>query len=419
MNYLKILFATIGLIIFISTVKSQDIKQWRGVNRDGIFHDQHLLDAWPAEGPELLWSFEELPEGYSSLCIVDSIIYLTGIKDTMDVCVAMEINGKIKWETEYGRAWNGSYPNTRCTPTYNNEKLYLSSGYGDVACIDAVTGVLIWQVKGYEKWDINFCLWGIAESPIVLGDKVFFNPIGAKTTTVALDKENGNVIWQSKSIKDSAAYVSPILAEYANKNLMINVASSNIYGTDLSNGEILWTFKYYDVNTPKWHANAPIINCNSAIFHDNRVYVTSGYNHTGVMLELNENGSKANLVWADTLLDTHHGGVVKVGDYIYGSNWINNNAGNWVCIDWKTGKKMWEEKWMSKGSIIAADGKLIIYDEKRGNVGLVEATPEKFNLISSFKIPMGNGPHWSHPVIHKGVLYIRHNKALMAYKISN
>jgi len=117
-------------------------------------------------------------------------------------------------------------------------------------------------------------------------------------------------------------------------------------------------------------------------------------------------------------LDVHHGGVVKVEGYIFGANWENNADGNWCCIDWKTGEKKWEEHWNCKGSIISAEGLLYIYDEKRGNVGLLKATPEKFDLVSSFQINQGNsGPFWAHPVIHNGVLYIRHTNVLMAYDI--
>ncbi len=417
---MKKLTALISIIILVLvSTKAQDIKEWRGQNRDGSYQVKNLLNEWPEDGPEILWSTEELPEGYSSYSIVDERIYTTGMRDTMDVCLALDLKGKILWETIYGRSWNGSYPLTRCTPTYDNGKLYVTSGFGDVACIDAASGDLNWKVEGFEKWDIVFNIWGIAESLVVFDDKVIYNPIGKKTTTVALDKENGKVVWESASIEDSAAYVSPIFARYAGKNMIINVSSNYIYGVDIDNGDMLWTFKYRDVNTPTWHPNAPIINCNSALFSGNRVYATSGYNHTGVMIELNEDGSKATQVWSDTLLDTHHGGVVKLGDYIYGSNWINNSTGNWVCIDWNTGEKMWEEKWNCKGSIIAVNDKLIISDEKRGMVGLLEGSPEGFNLLGSFKTPLGKGPYWTHPVIKDGVMYIRHNKALMAYKVSD
>ena len=408
---------TIILIVVIS-ISAQDIKEWRGQNRDGVYQAENLLTEWPEEGPELLWSVENLPEGYSSYSIVGDKIYTTGQRDTMDVCLALDLNGNILWETAYGRSWNGSYPLTRCTPTFDNGKLYVTSGYGDIACIDAGSGKLIWKVEGYEKWDIHFNIWGIAESVVVFDDKVIYNPIGKKTTTVALNKQSGDVVWESISINDSAAYVSPIYASYGGKNMIINISSNYIYGVNLKNGKILWTFKYSDVNRPTWHINAPIINCNSALFSGNRVYATSGYNHTGVMIELNEDGTNVKELWSDTLLDTHHGGVVKLGDYIYGSNWINNSTGNWVCIDWNTGEKMWEEKWNGKGSIISVNDKLIISDEKRGMVGLLNGSPDSFQLQGSFKTPLGKGPYWTHPVIRDGIMYLRHNKALMAYRIT-
>ncbi len=410
----------IFMVIKTSFVLAQNVTQWRGSERNGAYLEKELLNDWPVTGPEMLWSFEGLHPGYSSLCIVDNVIYTTGKKDSMDVCIALELKGKILWETEYGRAWNGSFPDARCTPTYNNGKLYLSSGYGDVACIDAKTGALVWQIKGMEKWDIRFWTWGCAESLIVLEDMVIFNPIGNKTTTVALNKEDGEVIWESESIHDSMAYVSPVVVEHANKKIMVNVSASNIYGVDLQDGEIVWIFNYYDLYTGKSkNADFPISNCNSPLVHDNRIYVTSGYDHCGVMLALKHGGTAVEQVWTDTIMDTHMGGVVKVGDYLYGSNWINNAKGNWVCLDWNTGAVQWEETWNSKGCIIAVNDKLILYDEKRGEVALTEASPEYFKLLGSFKVPLGKGRHWSCPVVQNGVLYIRHNNALMAYRITN
>jgi outer membrane protein assembly factor BamB len=148
------------------------------------------------------------------------------------------------------------------------------------------------------------------------------------------------------------------------------------------------------------------------------VYVTGGYDCGGMMLKMSDDGKNATIAWTDSVLDVHHGGVVLLDGYIYGSNWINNGNGNWCCIEWSTGKKMWEQSWNNKGSIIAAEGMLYIYDEKRGNVGLLKATPEKFDLVSSFQVKEGKtGPFWAHPVIHNGILYLRHNNALMAYDI--
>lgn len=416
------LIASLSLLLLLSSCNylkniSTDIVEWRGPNRTGVYQEPNLLTEWPEKEPDTLWTINGIPDGYASMSIVDDVIYTTGKNDSIDICVAIDMDGNLIWQTEYGRAWNGSFPASRCTPTFNDGKLYLSSGYGDIACLNATTGDIIWKVQGYEKFNINFNIWGCAESLIVLEDKVMFNPIGSKTTTVALNKETGGVIWESESIGDSMAYVSPILINHEDKNIIVNVSSNFVYGVNIANGEVLWTFKYYDVHTPLWHPNAPIINCNTPLYYNGRLYITSGYNHTAIMLKLIDEGKKAEMIWADTTLDTHHGGVVKVGNYIYGSNWINNGTGNWCCINWETGEVMWETEWHCKGSIIANNDILYLYDEKKGNIGLVQASSDSLQVINSFQVTYGNGPHWSHPVIYDGKLFIRHGKTLIAYDI--
>ena len=187
-----------------------------------------------------------------------------------------------------------------------------------------------------------------------------------------------------------------------------------VFGVDVSGGEILWKIANLKSVNFKWE----LIECVTPLYHNGMVYTTGGYDCGGILIKIGEDGKSADVVWTDKVLDVHHGGVVLVDGYIYGSNWVNNGDGNWCCIDWKSGEKKWEEHWNCKGSIISAEGLLYIYDEKKGNVGLVKATPEKFELVSSFQVTQGtSGPFWSHPVIHSGVLYIRHNNALMAYDI--
>ena len=259
--------------------------------------------------------------------------------------------------------------------------------------------------------------WGIAESLLIDGNKIFFSPGGPETMTIALNKANGNVIWRSASLNDKPGYVSPILINYAGKRVIINVSLGHVFGTDASNGEILWNVSHDQSSNPdmrKWE----LIKCTTPLYKDGMVYVTGGYDTGGMMIKIADDGKSAKVEWTDLVLDNHHGGVVLVNGYIYGSNWLNNKDGNWCCIDWKTGKKMWEETWNTKGSIISAEGMLYIYDERNGNVGLVKATPEKFDLISSFKVTPGStGPFWAHPVIHNGILYLRHTNVLMAYNI--
>jgi hypothetical protein len=135
------------------------------------------------------------------------------------------------------------------------------------------------------------------------------------------------------------------------------------------------------------------------------------------MLTLSTDGSEVEVKWSEGTLDSHHGGVVLVDGYLYGSNWINNGNGNWVCQEWETGKVMYEEKWHNKGSIIFADGLLYVYEEKNGNVGLVQPTPRGFKLISSFRVQEGTGPHWAHMSIYDQKLFLRHGEVLQVYNL--
>lgn len=401
---------------FLATyANAQVITEWRN-GRTGNYNETGLLKQWPENGPELIWYSDSLPSGHSSVSIAHNTIYFTGIIDSLEYLAALDLNGKLKWKIPFGKAWTSSFPESRSTPTIEDNRIYVASGWGDLACVDANSGKIIWSKRAGIEFEAKFESWGVSEALIIHDNKVYFSPVGKQTTTVALDKMTGELIWKSESIGDSLAYVSPILINYEGKQILINIAASYIYGLDVENGKIMWKFKHLTVKPPaeNW---APIIKCTTPLYEDGKIYMTGGYNHAGIMLKLNEDASDVQLLWADTVLDNHHGGVLKIGNYIYGSNWINNGNGNWCCIDWETGKANYETKWKNKGSIISNDGMLYCYEEKSGYIALAPVNPEKFEVMSSFKVPYGKGPYWSHPVIKDGILYVRHGGAIMAYQI--
>jgi outer membrane protein assembly factor BamB len=417
---------TITLLTFLIslTITTQSLAQkaneWRPENRTGVSAEKGLLKSWPEAGPSLLWLTQDLPAGFSSVTFGKNLMYLTGVKNDIDVLVAMDTLGKIKWQTPYGRSWKESYPDSRCAATIDGNRAYVTSGAGDMACIDATNGTIIWSLKASEIYKGTFAPWGIAESLIIDGDKLYYTPGGPQTMTIALNKNTGKLIWKTESLNDRPGYVSPILINYSGKKLLINVSASFIFAVDPVAGKIAWKVKHTDINAAKSFAvwdDAPAIKCVTPLYHEGRIYVTGGYDHGGIMLELTDGGKNAKVVWTDNVLDVHHGGVVLVNGYIYGSNWLSNADGNWCCIDWKTGQKKYEEHWKCKGSIISADGMLYIYDERSGNVGLVKVNPEKFDLVSSFRVTKGSGPYWAHPVIHNRKLYVRHGNVLMAFNI--
>jgi len=399
------------------SIPDQAISEWREEDRTGLSAEKGLLKQWPAEGPRLIWSNTELPKGHSSVTFGNNTIYLTGNDDKNDILVALDPYGKIKWKTPYGRMWEASHPESRCSPTVEGDKVYVSSGFGDLACIDGNAGNILWSLKASETYKGTYGSWGIAESLIIDGEKLYYSTGGPETMTIALNKNTGELIWKTESLNVPAAYVSPILLDYENYKLLVNVSPVYIYGVDVTDGSILWKINHMETLGKKDDEEGRQILCVTPLWHNNRIFFTGGYNHGSIMIDLTENGRKASVAWTNTDLDVHHGGVVLVDGYIYGSNWLNNGNGNWCCVDWNTGKTMWEEHWKCKGSVIFADGMLYFYEEKTGFAGLVKPNPEKFEMVSNFKVIAGSGPYWAHPVIHNGVLYLRHGEALMAYDI--
>ncbi len=317
----------ITLILFSSLIEAQKINEWRPENRTGVSAETGLLKSWPTAGPTLLWSCTDLAKGFSSPVFGNNTIYITGntgSNGAEDILFALDMKGKVLWQTVFGRAWTGSFPDSRATPTVEGNRVYCCSGFGDIACIDGTNGKIIWSYKGSELNKGTYGAWGIAESLLIDGNKVYFSPGGPETMTIALDKATGNVAWKSASLNDKPGYVSPIVLNYAGKKMIINVSLGHVYAVAASNGEILWKV-----------AHAPssdgddLIKCTTPLYKDGMVYVTGGYDTGGMMVKIADDGKSANVVWTDSVLDNHHGGVVLVNGYIYGSNWLNNSNGNW------------------------------------------------------------------------------------------
>lgn len=395
-------------------IGAQDIIEFRNNGRTGVFNETGLLKKWPENGPKMLWSIENLPKGYSSLSIANNTIFVSGNNNNIEELVAVDLNGNEKWRTPFGKSWEQSYPLSRSTATVDGDRLYISSGNGEIACINANSGEIIWSDKPSEKYSGVYHRWGIAESLIVLDNKVFYTCGGPQTNTIAFDKMNGEIIWKSESFNDAPSYTSPLLIERKGKKIIVNLTENFIFGFQPEDGKILWKFDFGKYAGGKDRRNNQI---NTPLYKDGKLFVTSGYDHKSVMLNISEDLSSVSLAWVDSTLDVHHGGAVLLDGYIYGSNWLHSGMGNWVCLNWETGKVMYETEWENKGAIIAAEGMLYCYDEKRGNLALVKADPKEFKVISSFKIELGSGPHWGHPVIKDGILYVRHENALMAFDI--
>jgi len=396
-------------------IQAQDA-QWRGANRDGKYSDTGLLKSWPKAGLELILKKDGMAKGYSSPILYEGMIYLSGKRQDKDVLTKLDKQGNIRWETVFGKAWNQSYPETRCTPTIEDGRIYIMGGLGTVVCMDTEKGEIIWQVNTHEEHGGEFHRWGMTESLLLTDNAVISSPTGEQTAVVALDKKDGSLLWKSEPQGGVRSYVSPLLIEHNGTRMVLITSSEDIMGVDPETGEVFW--KVDLVTKYGFGGGSRRNNTNTPVFHNGEIFTTSGYDASAVMIKLSEDGKKAKVKWSNDVLDTHHGGVVLHSGYLYGSNWLNNGNGNWVCLEWETGKVMYEKKWRNKGSMIYADGLLYIFEEKTGHIGLLEPSPDGFKLISSFSPEGGTGPWWAHMTIYEKKLFMRHGPTLFVYDIA-
>lgn len=418
----KVLFSVLlGTVVCTGALAQVTPYGWRGPEHNGYYPDKGLLNQWPEAGPQMVFETEDAGKGYSTPLVVNDRVYITGLNEdgTREVFQCYNLQGKKQYTVEYGNPWKQSYPETRTTPAIVDGKAYVISGMAEIVCINIADGKILWKVDGGTKYQRQTGMWGTSECPLVFDDKVIYTPCGNQTAMVALNRNTGEEIWKTRPLNEKSGYVSPIMIEYKGKRQIVGSTNQTAFGVNPDNGEIMWT---YDDWGPRHTGQGGRDNIapNSALYKDGRIFFCHGYNINGFQLQLADDLKSVKLTWRNETLDTHHGGYVLVNGKIYGSNWISNNDGNWCCVDWNTGKTDYEEKWTGgagKGSIVAADNKLYIYDERRGFVGLVKPDPAKFDVVSKFRVAKGSGPYWAHMSIDKGVLYLRHGEYFAAYKI--
>jgi outer membrane protein assembly factor BamB len=416
---MKLTYSKLILLFFFSaasfSVVNGQLYEWRGPGRTGIYNETGLLKKWPEAGPKLLWETAGMGDGYSSVTVTDDAVYVSGRKDNSDVLFSLSPDGKKNWETIYGNAWMTNHTGSRCTPTYYNGNLFLVSGSGDIVCVGK-DGKIKWSKNHYSLYEGSPLKFGISESPLVVDNIVIASPGGKKASMVAFNISDGKVVWETEPLDQGPQYVNPKLIEYAGKKMIINVMGKDIIAVNAKDGKILWKVDYAAANAATGrvmenHAITPI-------FRDGCILIANGYNWVSLKLKLSADGNSVEKIWENRNFDPQMGGIVLLGNYIFGTNHMSKPVGTWTCVDWTTGKTLWNEKWNTQGSIISADGMLYLFEEKTGRVALVKPDPAKLDIISEFQITKGEGPFWAHPVISKGRLYIRHGEALMVFQVN-
>jgi outer membrane protein assembly factor BamB len=385
--------------------------QWRGKNRDGISPDTGLLKEWPAGGPKLAWKATGLGGGYAGFSFAGDRLFTLG--DQADACMVMALEvatGKPLWSTKVGKPLGGfgkpEWDGPRCAPATDGTLVWALGQFGDLVCVEAATGKEVWRKSLTADFGGPLQQWGFAGCPILDGDLVLVVPGGKKGLVLALNKATGATVWQSQEITDSAHYSSPVVAEIGGVRQVVVLTETSVAGIAVAGGKLLWK-----AARPGKVAVVP-----TPIVRDGLVFVSSGYGVGCNAFKVTAADGKfqAEEAYAGKQMVNHHGGLVLVGDHLYGAD-----ENSLKCIEFKTGKEVWKDKCVGKGSIVFADGNLVVRSERgAGTIVLVEASPAGYKEKGRFDQPdRSNRNSWPHPVVFGGKLYIRDMDVLLCYDV--
>lgn len=382
---------------------------FHGPARDNIVRETGLLKQWPASGPQMLWRFTDCGRGYACVSVAENTLFTSGDFGDQEMVLALAMDGRLKWKAPNGKAWKGAQPGARTTPTFSDGLVYHLGPHGNLSAFNAATGEQVWTTDIREKFDAPFRTWGYTENLLVDGGKLLCMPGGTKGRVVALDKKTGRMLWANMTIEDRAAYCSPILAVHEGVRQYITLARETVLGVDMETGKLLWSHP---------HESTCDQNVTSPIYHQGRIFVSSGHKSGARVIKLPAPTGSCQEDWFGTRLDNCHGGVVLIDGYLYGSGCRLYNKGL-LCVEFATGKIMYQAEEIGKVSLTWADGLLYCYDND-GEMLLVNATPKAAKIVSRFKLPRRDTEHTlTHPVVCGGRLYLRQLENLFAYEIND
>jgi outer membrane protein assembly factor BamB len=404
------LAAVLGGVTVTHAAPAFDWPQWRGPDRTDISAETGLLKKWPDGGPKRLWLYNEAGLGYSGFSVVAGKLFVMGTKDGKEELQALDVNtGKRLWSAEIGpmfqNDWGGG---PRGTPTVDGDRVYALGAQGNLVCVNAAGGKLLWKTS-MADFGGKVPNWGYAESPLVDGNMVLCTPGGPNGALVALDKMTGKVFWQSKEFTEPAHYSSIIAVNHNGARQYIQLTMKNFVGINAMDGKLLWKCDWPNGRT----AVVP-----TPIFHDGHVFITSGYG-AGCSLTKIGPGNKTEEVYANKNIVNHHGGVILIGDFLYGYS----DGKGWSCMNFKTGEVAWADKTLGKGAIAYADGMIYCLEESSGTVVLAEASPKGWSEQSRFKLDpqttqrSPRGRIWTHPVICNGRLFLRDQEYIYCHDV--
>ena len=423
------LFVVVTIAIVFSTAtdtksRADDWPRWRGARLDGVSREMALLNPWPKNGPTRIWHVG-LSGGFSSVAVADGKVFTQTKQGNQEIVLCLDAaTGKELWRYGYDANYEshvsftgGPRPDSRtgprATPTVDGDRVYTMGATGILVSLDAKTGKRIWQREmlrpagQYRVTNDNpfyppggVPMHGVSSSPLVVGDRLFVAPGGPSGKTLAaLDKNDGRTVWEA--LDDGVGQSSPIWAEVAGSPQLIFLTATRVVGVAPRDGSLLWSYP--------WKTNFDL-NIATPVYADGQVFISSNYGKGGALLRLT-NKSEPELVWESLSMQNHFSTSVLYDGHLYGFSGTRLR-----CVDVQTGKLLWDNIGMGMGSVLVADGHLIVLGEQ-GQLVLAKATPTGYTEISRVQVFDDETLTWTVPVLSGGRLFIRHQNGLAAFDL--
>jgi outer membrane protein assembly factor BamB len=370
-----------------SALFAADWPQWRGPERDGVSSEK-VSTTWLADGPKVLWR-ASVGTGFSSISVSEGRMYTMGNTNNQDTVWCFEAgNGKTLWQHTYtaqlGPQWYEGGPGA--TPTVRDGQVFTISKWGDVFCLDAAKGTVIWR-RDLRGDGVKPNRWGFAGSPLIWDDKVILN---AGTAGIALDRATGRVVWSNGT--NVAGYASPTRFDAGGRECVLVFAAKHLVALDPQTGRELWR-QFWETD---WDTNNT-----DPLVHGGRIFLSSFSRGCGLLSV--RDGTPA-IVYTNKVLRIHLSPGVVGGDYLYAFNGEAKQETDLHCLHLPTGELKWARKDPVFGSLIRAGDKLIVLSDK-GELLLAEASPADFKPLARAKVL--SGLCWTPPALANGRLYVR------------
>lgn len=377
---------------------------FRGPNRDGRYDEMAILTSWPSGGLKPLWK-QPIGVGFASFVIADGRAFTIEQRRRQELVAAYDVaTGRELWT----RPWSAEFTDStgdgpRATPTWDDGRLYALGATGELRCVDAKTGAVVWGRNILSENGASNLQWAMAASPLIVDDKVIVLPGGpAGKSIAAYNKMTGAPVWKSQS--DPQAYVSPMLMTLAGRRQIVVVSSSRVLGLVPEDGSLLWSYI--------WDTDMGI-NVSQPIQVDkNRFFISAGYGKGAALVEVTGGGNSfaTKTVWENINMKNKFNSSVLHEGHVYGLD-----EGILTCVDVNTGARKWKGGRYGYGQVILASGHLIVSTET-GELALVKATPDQFVEVARFAAI--EGKTWNYPAIANGKLLVRNSSQMAAFNIA-